>query len=64
MQNVILKEDFDDLAKDYDNLCYAYYFIELADYLSVDRSAMMREIKKLKDEKKIETDGKKITILY
>ncbi len=37
-------------------------YIELADYLSVDRSAMMREIKKLKDEKKIKTDGKKITI--
>ena len=37
-------------------------YIELADYLSVDRSAMMREIKKLKDEKKISTDGKKITI--
>lgn len=39
-------------------------YLELADYLSVDRSAMMREIKKLKDENKIKTDGKKITILY
>ncbi len=38
-------------------------YIELADYLSIDRSAMMREIKKLKDEKKISTDGKKITLL-
>ena len=37
-------------------------YIELADYLSVDRSAMMRELKKLKDEKKIASDGKKITI--
>ena len=37
-------------------------YIELADYLSVDRSAMMREIKKLKDSKIISTDGKKITI--
>ena len=37
-------------------------YIELADYLSIDRSAMMREIKKLKDEKKINTDGRKITI--
>ena len=37
-------------------------YIELADYLSVDRSAMMREIKKLKDEKKIVTNGKKITL--
>ncbi len=37
-------------------------YIELADYLSVDRSAMMRELKKLKDEKKIASDGKKITL--
>ena len=36
LQNVILKEDFDDLAKDYDNLCYASYFIELADYFSFE----------------------------
>ena len=37
-------------------------YIELADYLSVDRSAMMREIKKLKDTKVISTKTKKITI--
>ena len=36
LQNVILKEDFDDLAKDYENLCYASYFIELADYFSYE----------------------------
>lgn len=39
-------------------------YIELADYLSVDRSAMMRELKRLKDEKKIASDGKKITLYY
>lgn len=37
-------------------------YIELADYLSVDRSAMMREIKKLKDTKVISTNGKNITL--
>lgn len=37
-------------------------YIELADYLSVDRSAMMRELKKLKDTRIISTKGKKITI--
>lgn len=37
-------------------------YIELADYLSVDRSAMMREIKKLKDEKIITVTERKITI--
>ena len=37
-------------------------YIELADYLSVDRSSLMREIKKLKDSKVINTNGKKITI--
>lgn len=39
-------------------------YTDLADYLSIDRSAMMREIKKLKDEGFIDTNGKKITILY
>ena len=39
-------------------------YIELADYLSVDRSAMMRELKRLKVERKISSDGKKITLYY
>lgn len=37
---------------------------DLADYLSVDRSAMMREIKFLKEEGFIEKIGNKITLLY
>ena len=37
---------------------------DLADYLSVDRSAMMRELKLLKDENFIKKDSKKITLLY
>lgn len=44
------------------NLRYSY--TDLADYLSVDRSAMMRELKNLKDDKLIEDVNKKITILY
>lgn len=36
---------------------------ELAEYLSIDRSAMMREIKKLKDDKVIESFGNKIRLL-
>lgn len=36
----------------------------LADYLAVDRSAMMREIKNLKDEGIIETSGRTITLIY
>ena len=55
---------FSNLSKKYHkktfNLTITY--IELADYLSVDRSAMTREIKKLKDEKIIFIDDKKITI--
>ena len=34
-------------------------YLELADYLSIDRSAMMREIKKLKDQKIITVSDKK-----
>ena len=37
---------------------------DLADYLSVDRSAMMREMKLLKDDNLIEKNGNKITLLY
>ena len=37
---------------------------DLADYLSVDRSAMMRELKTLKDEGFIKKNGNKITLLY
>lgn len=44
------------------NLKYSY--TDLADYLAVDRSAMMRELKNLKDDKLIKDINKKITILY
>ncbi len=44
------------------NLEYSY--TDLADYLSVDRSAMMRELKNLKDDNLITDTNKKITILY
>lgn len=37
---------------------------DLADYLSIDRSAMMREIKNLKEEGLIETKGKRIHLNY
>ena len=41
-----------------------YNFINLADYLAIDRSAMSREIKSLKEEGFIEVKGKRITLLY
>ena len=37
---------------------------DLADYLSVDRSAMMRELKLLKEEGFIKKNSNKITLLY
>lgn len=39
-----------------------YSFTDLADYLGVDRSAMYRELKHLKEEGLIETKNKKITL--
>ena len=39
-------------------------FTELANYLSVDRSAMTREISYLKEEGFIKTNKRKITLLY
>lgn len=41
-----------------------FTFTDLADYLAVDRSAMSRELKYLKEEGFIEIKGKKITLLY
>ena len=39
-------------------------FTELASYLSVDRSAMTREISYLRDDGIIKTNGRRITLLY
>ncbi len=41
----------------------SFNLTELAEYLSIDRSAMMREIKRLKEDKIIKSSGNKITIL-
>ena len=41
-----------------------YSYTELADYLAVDRSAMQRELKYLKEEGFIETKGRRITLQY
>lgn len=41
-----------------------YSYTDLADFLSVDRSAMMRELKLLIDEGFIKKNGNKITLLY
>ena len=38
-------------------------FKDLADYFAVNRAAMFRELKNLKDEKFIETKGRKIILL-
>jgi len=44
------------------NLPYSY--TDLADYLAIDRSAMMRELKNLKEDKLIRDVNKRITLLY
>jgi len=41
-----------------------YSYTDLADYLSVDRSSLMRELKLLSDEGFIKRDGSKISLLY
>ena len=41
-----------------------FSYTDLADYLAVDRSAMSREIKNLKEEGFIRTNGRIITLLY
>ena len=46
------------------NIALPFTLTSLADYLSVDRSAMMREIKNLMDEGFISKNGNRIKLLY
>lgn len=46
------------------NIYLSSTLTDLADYLAIDRCAMMREIKYLKEEGFIEVKNKKITLLY
>lgn len=41
-----------------------FHFTDLADYLAIDRCAMSRELKYLKEEGFIEIKGKRISLLY
>lgn len=51
--------------KNYSNSFFLpFSFRDLADYIAVNRSAMFRELKHLKEEKIIEIKDKKITLLY
>jgi len=71
---VLSKRSIRDKLQTYFNICVRnkptktfklrFSFTDLADYLSVDRSAMTREIKKLKDEGFIIINNKTITLLY
>lgn len=45
------------------NFTLPFTYTELADYLSIDRSAMMREIKKLKENGFIKTNNKNIKLI-
>lgn len=50
------------------NMCKSFSIpfslTDLADYLSIDRSAMMRELSNLKADKIIEKNGNRITLLF
>ena len=52
------------ISCDSKNIYLPHNYIDLANYLSVDRAAMTRELSFMKDEGFIETKGKRITILY
>lgn len=51
------------MGEDYSEYTLSFSFSDLANYLCVDRSAMMRELKKMEQEKVIERNGKKIKLL-
>ena len=46
------------------NIYLPFTFTDLADYLAIDRSAMTRELKYLKEEGFIQIKNKRITLLY
>ena len=60
-----LLEYFYDLQKEQSSNIIKIPFskIELAEYLAIDRTAMMRELKKLKEEQIIEIKNREITII-
>ena len=65
IRNKLLK--YFDVIKpnNYSKIIYLpFTYTELAEYLSVDRSALMRELKNLRDEGIIETKDKKIYLKY
>lgn len=61
-----LLEYFNIYSKKYGNrvIYLPFSFTDLADYLAVDRSAMQRELKYLKEDGLIETKGRRITLMY
>ena len=46
------------------NIVVPFSLSNLSDYLCVDRSAMLREMKKMREEGLIDSHAKKVTILY
>lgn len=46
------------------NIFLSFSFKDLADYLAINRSAMFRELKHLKEEELIEVNNRKVTLLY
>ena len=46
-----------------DSFTLPFSLSTLADYIATDRSAMMRELKRLKEEEMIASDGRKFTLL-
>lgn len=56
---------FNIMSKNNNRIIYLpFSYSELADYLAINRSAMTREIKSLKEEGLIEVKGRKIKLLY
>ena len=46
-----------------DTVTLPFSLSALAEYISADRSAMMRELKKLKEEGVVQTENRRVTIL-
>ena len=60
---VMLTEKVDILSHRSIRFSLPFSLLKLANYLCIDRSAMMREIKKMKEEELIAIEGKRVTLL-
>ncbi len=63
-EKILTYLDYNQLIFESDSFTIPITLLKLAQYLCVDRRSLMREIRKLNDEKIISSSGRKFKLLY